>query len=317
MKRLIFAFALVGVLFAMLSGCRKQTGTETVAGTELTVGDRGTLTGIYEPTPLALPDGFTLADTAQIGTDPEKGEILVLAQRGKEIEAEDGTVAYLADLCLIAYDGGGAKLREVPLEDAHNSGPRVAAVSPERVWAFCDLTQAGSGRLLEWDASSGKLLSQTETQNIKGWAGQTSPRKLITDAKGNLWLSDPAKVVVISPERVWINQFKLNALDITALPDGTVWAVSRRSIARLDPGTGRYENAITLWDNAVNAASGGSEDEYLFYFNGESGICGVRTDENGKPVSDELMNYVNSNVNYNASLVPTEDTIQLSAALSA
>ena len=320
MKRLIFAFTLVGVLFAMLSGCRKQTGTETVAGAELTVGDRGTLTGIYEPTPLALPDGFTLADTAQIGTDPEKGEILVLAQRGKEIEAEDGTVAYLADLCLISYDENGAKLREVPLEDAHNSGPRVAAVSPERVWAFCDLTQAGSGRLLEWDASSGKLLSQTETQNIKGWAGQTSPRKLITDAKGNLWLSDPAKVVVISPERVWINQFKLNASDLAALPDGSVWAVSNlssgRGIARLDPETGRYEDAITLWDKAINAAPGGPEDGYRFYYNGENGICGVRTDEDGKPVSEELMTFVNSNVNYNASLVPSEDTIQLTAALS-
>ena len=320
MKRLIFAFALVGVLFAMLSGCRKQTGTETVAGAELTVSDRGTLTGIYEPTPLALPDGFTLADTAQIGTDPEKGEILVLAQRSKEIEAEDGTVAYLADLCLISYDENGAKLREVPLEDAHNSGPRVAAVSPERVWAFCDLTQAGSGRLLEWDASSGKLLSQTETQNIKGWAGQTSPRKLITDAGGNLWLSDSAKVVVISPERVWINQFKLNASDLAALSDGSVWAVSNlssgRGIARLDPETGRYEDAITLWDKAINAAPGGPEDGYRFYYNGENGICGVRTDEEGKPVSEELMTFVNSNVNYNASLVPSEDTIQLTAALS-
>ncbi|MBR5366399.1 MAG: extracellular solute-binding protein, partial [Clostridia bacterium] len=149
----------------------------------------------------------------------------------------------------------------------------------------------------------------------------TSPRKLITDAEGNLWLSDSTKVVVISPERVWINQFKLNALDMAALRDGSVRAVSKRSIARLDPETGRYEDAVALWDNAVNAVPGGPEDEYLFYYNGESGICGVRTDEEGKPVSDELMNYVNSNVNYNtsiaASLIPSEDTLQLSAALSA
>ncbi|MBO7405798.1 MAG: hypothetical protein J6V24_12615, partial [Clostridia bacterium] len=262
----------------------------------------------------------TLADTAQIGTDPEKGEILILAQRGKEIEAEDGTVAYLADLCLIAYDGGGAKLREVPLEDAHNSGPRVAAVSPERVWAFCDLTQAGRGRLLEWDASSGKLLSQTETQSIRGWAGQTSPRKLIADTKGNIWLSDSVKVVVISPERAWINQFKLNALDLAALPDRSVWVVSNlasgRGIARLDLETGQYADAVTLWDNAVNAVPGEADGGYRFYYNGPNGICGVREDENSQPVSEELMTFVNSNVNYNATLFPSEDTIQLSAALS-
>ncbi|MBR5679974.1 MAG: extracellular solute-binding protein [Clostridia bacterium] len=320
MKRVIsMIFAAVMALTA-LSGCRKG-GSESVTGTDLTAGDRGTLTGIYEATPLALPDGFELADTAQIGTDPEAGEILVLAQRGKEIEEEDGTVAYLADLCLIAYDGSGAKVREVPLEDAKNSLPRVAAVSRDRVWAFCDLTQSSSGRLLEWDASSGALLSQTEAKSIKGWAGQTSPRKLIADTNGNLWLSDGAKVVVISPERVWINQFKLNALDMAALRDGSVRAVSNlasgRGIARLDPETGRYEDAVALWDNAVNAVPGGPEDEYLFYYNGESGICGVRTDEEGKPVSDELMSFVNSNVNYNASLVPSEDTLQLSAALSA
>ncbi|MBR5366490.1 MAG: hypothetical protein IK132_09640, partial [Clostridia bacterium] len=144
----------------------------------------------------------------------------------------------------------------------------------------------------------------------------TSPRKLITDAEGNLWLSDSTKVVVISPERVWINQFKLNALDMAALRDGSVRAVSKRSIARLDPETGTLQDALSLWDNAVNAVPGGPEDEYLFYYNGESGICGVRTDEEGKPVSDELMSFVNSNVNYNASLVPSEDTLQLSAALS-
>ncbi|MCR4907117.1 MAG: extracellular solute-binding protein, partial [Clostridiales bacterium] len=46
------------------------------------------------------------------------------------------------------------------------------------------------------------------------------------------------------------------------------------------------------------------------------GICGVRTDGAGKPVSEELMSFVNSSVNYNASLTPSEDTIQLSAALS-
>ncbi|MBR5366054.1 MAG: hypothetical protein IK132_07425, partial [Clostridia bacterium] len=281
MKRLLsMIFAAVMALTA-LSGCRKG-GSESVTGTDLTAGDRGTLTGIYEATPLALPDGFELADTAQIGTDPEAGEILVLAQRGKEIEEEDGTVAYLADLCLIAYDGSGAKVRQVPLEDAKNSLPRVAAVSRDRVWAFCDLTQSSSGRLLEWDASSGALLSETEAKSIKGWAGQTSPRKLIADTNGNLWLSDGAKVVVISPERVWINQFKLNALDLAAFPDGTVWAVSNlasgRGIARLDPETGRYEDAVSLWSSAVNAAGGGSDDGYRFYYNGENGICGVKTD---------------------------------------
>ncbi|MCR4905169.1 MAG: hypothetical protein K6A33_03735, partial [Clostridiales bacterium] len=274
MKRVFSILLLAVMLLTALAGCKKQTGAESV--TDLTVGDRGTLTGIYEATPLALPDGFELADTAQIGTDPEAGEILVLAQRGKEIEEEDGTVAYLADLCLIAYDGSGAKVRQVPLEDAKNSVPRVAAVSPERVWAFCDLTQSSSGRLLEWDASSGALLSQSEAKSIKGWAGQTSPRKLIADTNGNLWLSDGAKVVVISPERVWINQFKLNALDMAPLRDGSVRAVSKRNIARLDPETGTLQDALSLWDNAVNAVPGGPEDEYLFYYNGESGICGVR-----------------------------------------
>ncbi len=301
-----------------LTGCRG--GVKNEAGAELTVGERGTLTGIYEPTPLALPDGFTLADTAQIGTDPENGEILVLAQKNEEVTAEDGDVTWKAELRLMVYDGTGAVVREVKLDNADSSGPRVAAVSPERVWAFCDLTGAGSGRLLEWDASSGKLLSETETQSIKGWAGQTSPRKLITDAGGNLWLSDSAKVVVISPERVWINQFKLNAFDLAALPDGSVWAVSNlasgRGIARLDPETGQYADAVTLWDNAVNAAPGEADGEYRFYYNGPNGICGVREDEEGKPVSEELMTFVNSNVNYNASLVPSEDTIQLSAALS-
>ena len=324
MKKTISAIVLIAILLTALSGCRKG-GSEPVTGAQLTVGDRGTLTGIYTATPLALPDGFDLADTAQIGTDPEAGEILILAQRGKEVEAEDGTVAYLADLCLIAYDGGGAKVREVPLEDAGNSAPHVASVSRDRVWAFCDLTQSGDGRLLAWDASSGRLLSETETQNIKGWAGETSPRKLIADADGNLWLSDGAKVVVISPERVWINQFKLNALDLAALPDGSVRALSnfasRRGIAWLDPETGRYEDAVSLWDNAVNIAPGGPEDGYRFYYNGESGICGVRTDDGGDPVSEELMSFVNSGVNYNtstaASLIPSEDTLQLSAALSA
>lgn len=291
-----------------------------MTGKQITAGARGTLTGIYEPTPLALPEGYELADTAQIGTDPETGEILVLAQRGKEIEAEDGAVAYLVDLCLIAYDGNGAKARQVPLEDAETGGPHAASVSRDRVWALCDRTGAGGGRLLEWDASSGALLSQTETRSIKGWAEQTSPRKLITDTDGSLWLSDSSQVIVISPERVWINGFKLSVLDLTALPDGSVWAVSNlasgRGIVRLDPKTGRYEEAITLWDHAANAASGGSEDGYRFYYNGENGICGVRTDEAGKPVSEELMSFINSGVNYNSSFVPSEDTIKLSAALS-
>ena len=317
MKRIFALLLLAVVLVTAVSGCKKQTGTESV--TELTVGDRGTLTGIYEATPLALPDGFELADTAQIGTDPDSGEILVLAQKNEEVTAEDGTVTWKAELRLVVYDGTGNAVREVALEDADNSGPRVASVSRDRVWAFCDRTESG-GRLLEWDASTGALLSRTETQSIKGWAGQTSPRKLITDVQGNLWLSDSAKVVVISPERVWINQFKLNASDLAALPDGTVWAVTPlargRGIARLDPETGRYEDAISLWDNAINAAPGGSGDGYRFYYNGEGGICGIRTDEEGKPVSEELMSFVNSNVNYNASLVPSEDTIQLSAALS-
>lgn len=313
-----FCLLLCLVTLLPLTGCRGMA--KNAAEAELTVGERGTLTGIYEPTPLVLPDGFDLADTAQIGTDPENGEILVLTQKNKEVTAEDGDVTWKAELRLVVYDGTGKVVREVTLEDSDNSGPRVAAVSPKRVWAFCDLTQAGSGRLLEWDASSGKLLSETETQSIKGWAGQTSPRKLIADTKGNVWLSDPAKVVVISRERVWINQFKLNALDLAAMPDGTVWAVSNlatgRGIARLDPETGRYEDAVTLWDNAVNAAPGEADGGYRFYYNGQNGICGVRLDdEEGKPVSEELMTYVNSNVNYNASFVPSEDTIQLSAAL--
>ncbi len=318
MKRIFALLLLAVVLVTAVSGCKKQTGTESV--TELTVGDRGTLTGIYEAMPLALPDGFELADTAQIGTDPDSGEILVLAQKNEEVTAEDGTVTWKAELRLVVYDGTGNAVREVALEDADNSGPRVASVSRDRVWAFCDRTESG-GRLLEWDAATGALLSRTDTQSIKGWAGQTSPRKLITDVQGNLWLSDSAKVVVISPERVWINQFKLNASDLAALPDGTVWAVTPlargRGIARLDPETGRYEDAISLWDNAINAAPGGSGDGYRFYYNGEGGICGIRTDEEGKPVSEELMSFVNSNVNYNASLVPSEDTIQLSAVLSA
>ena len=319
MKKTISAIVLICMILTALSGCRKQ-GTESLNGAELTVGGRGTLTGIYEPTPLALPEGFELADTAQIGTDPEAGEILVLAQKGEEITEEDGNIRWKAELCLAVYDGAGKTVREVKLEDADSGGPRVAAVSRERVWAFCDLSQSGSGRLLEWDASTGRLLSETETSGIHGWAGQTSPRKLITDAKGNLWLSDPAKVVVISPERVWINQFKLNALDLAAFPDGTVWAVSNlasgRGIARLDPETGRYEDAVSLWSSAVNAAGGGSDDGYRFYYNGENGICGVKTDGAGKPVSEELMSFVNSSVNYNASFTPSEDTIQLSAALS-
>jgi hypothetical protein len=319
MKRTIALLLAFLLAVSVLSACRKG-GSESVTGAELTALDRGTLTGIYEATPLVLPDGFVLADTAQIGIDSEAGEILILALKTEEITAEDNTVTWKAELRLLAYDENGMAVREVRLEDAETGGPRVASVSRDRVWAFCDLTQSGSGRLLEWDASSGELLSETETRNIKGWAGQTSPRKLIADADGNLWLSDSAKVVVISPERVWINQFKLNALDLAAMSDGTVWAVSKlasgRGIARLDPGTGRYEEAVTLWKNAVNAA-GGSEDGYRFYYNGESGICGVRTDEGGKSVSEELMSFVNSNVNYDATLVPSEDTIQLSAVLSA
>ncbi len=321
MKRFFSILLLAVMLLTAIAGCKKQTGAESV--TELIVGDRGTLTGIYNPTPLALPDGFELADTAQIGTDPDSGEILVLAQKNEEVTAEDGTVTWKAELRLVVYDGTGKALREIPLEDAKSSAPRVASVSRDRVWALCDLAESG-GRLIEWDASSGKLLSQTDTQSIKGVSGQTSPRKLITDTKGNLWLSDSARVVVISPKRVWINQFKLNASDLAALPDGTVWAVTPlargRGIARLDPETGRYEDTISLWDNAFNAGPGGTDgsgDGYRFYYNGEGGICGIRTDEEGKPVSEELMNFVNSNVNYNASLVPSEDTIQLSAALSA
>jgi len=286
----------------------------------MAVNDRGTLTGIYEPTPLTLPDGFTLADTAQIGTDPETGEILILTQKSEEVTAEDGVVTWKAELRLMVYDETGAAVREVRLEDTDNNEPRVAAVSSERVWAFCSLTQSGGGRLLEWDTSSGTLLSETEMGSIRGWAGQTSPRKLITDAKGNIWLSDSVKVVVISPERAWINQFKLNALDLAALPDGSVWAVSNlasgRGIARLDLETGQYADAVTLWDNAVNAVPGEADGGYRFYYNGPNGICGVREDENSQPVSEELMTFVNSNVNYNATLFPSEDTIQLSAALS-
>ena len=320
MKHLLSMIFAAVMALTVLSGCRKHCEAERVTGAEMTVGDRGTLTGIYEATPLVLPEGFVLADTAQIGIDPEAGEILVLALKTEEITAEDDTVTWKAELRLLVYDENGTAVREVTLEDAETGGPRVAAVSRNRVWAFCDLTQSGSGRLLEWDASSGALLSETEAKSIKGWAGQTSPRKLIADADGNLWLSDSAKVVVISPERVWINQFKINALDLTALPDGTVWAVSNlasgRGIARLDPETGRYEDAVSLWSSAVNAA-GGPDGEYRFFYNGENGICGVRTDEEGKQVSEELMSFVNSNVNYNASLVPSEDTIQLSAVLSA
>ncbi len=95
-------FATVMALTA-LSGCRKG-GSESVTGTDLTVGDRGTLTGIYEATPLVLPEGFVLTDTAQIGIDPEAGEILVLALKTEEITAEDDTVTWKAELRLLEAD---------------------------------------------------------------------------------------------------------------------------------------------------------------------------------------------------------------------
>ena len=349
--RILSALLALALILSPLAGCRKNTaeqksGQGVQSGGASGKASRGILTGIYNAVPLTLPDGFELADMAEIRAD-EAGEILLLAVRDEERILGDGTVRRIFERRLITCDGKtGEELRSVTLEEPENPDPAqgvdlipgVTAIGGnepgDTVASLCGISQNG-GWLIRWDAGTGALLSMTDTSELRGWKNQFSPRELTMDGGGNLWLSDGIKVVLTSPELVYVTQFKLNAFDLTVLPGespdspGQVWAVTNtqdgRQLVRLDPETGTYADPVPLEDGVGQAAFDPSGER--FFYGGSNGIASGRIDgtpggtPGGEAEADSApgiyMNFVNSNVTYNATENLREDSVQLKAVVPA
>lgn len=294
-KFLLLLLCMAGIC---LCGCNSQEKEE-----QLLLAER--LTNLYTGTEYDLPDDWRMVSDFPPEYDPDTGSFLVYAQSSEETEDENGVISnhYSGGFFTVNPDGSVTEHRtfRMPEDSVFVQSGRFTDDAVYLLTSVYDrLSDQKTYALHRIDRETGETFSSTEINAYFDLVNR--PGNLFFDGDGNLYLQGTEESISLTSGFVYrfSVQSQTPIRSMAESPDGSVWICTSVQgdfcAAKIDTETGNPETFYPLTEEAQTLLSAPAESGYAFYFLDNTAIYGAGFDEEGKFITEEKMDLLNSGI---------------------